>query len=277
MKELQDIDYNTKGISNHLLTECVCIKCNKTFSYKNVKNFMFSRKKNYENKDLWNTCQECWMRIRTYDNIEWIKNNSNAQLIAQNKPEQKIKNAKAVSESWTDERKIKNSIYLKDRWKNDKDFSEKALLNLSWTNGGNRYLEIMKKSIGSGGLKGEYNGIYYDSALELSYILYCVENNIDIERYNLEGIEYLDESHKIRHYIPDFIINKDTIIEIKGLSFYNKDFERINIKLAALKQWTIINNFNYRIIISTDDILTKNYNRARKIHHENKKKNCDKI
>jgi len=241
---------------------------------------MKNRITNIENKVLWNTCHKCWLKINTSESKVWIEKNRKAQLIAQNKPEQKIKNSKRVSESWTYERKIKNSKLLKDRWKNDKDFAEKALKNLSWTNklDVSRFNTLLKSSIGIGGLKGIYNNIRYDSSLELSFILWCFDNSIDVRRYDLDPIRYLDENNISRLYIPDFIITNNIIVEIKGFGiYYQKNFDRNIKKFQALKSWCKSNNFNNRLLLGDDLILKKNYKRARKLHHENKKENAYKI
>lgn len=277
--DLEKRNYNPKNISNFKLINGICIRCNNSFEYSKVKKFLRSRKKSGVDIKLWNTCSSCWHKIQTSENPIWITNNIANQFIAQNKPEQKLKNAIGVAKSWTKERRIKNSQYLKDRWKNDESFAKHALENISWTqqNDG-RYDRIIKLSLGSGGLKGIYNNIRYESALELSYILYCIDNNILIKRYDLSPIPYIDENNKQRLYIPDFIIDNNTIVEIKGYGlYYTKNFERNNIKFDTLKKWGIQNNFNIRLLLSTDKILKQNYNKARKLHHENKKKNINTV
>lgn len=62
--------------------------------------------------------------------------------------------------------------------------------------------------------RGIYQGIRCDSSWELAFVAYCVDHGIKIERYKgfrkyiFNGVEY--------RYNPDFVINDDTIIEIKG-------------------------------------------------------------
>lgn len=71
---------------------------------------------------------------------------------------------------------------------------------------------------GSGrGKKGWYKGFFCDSSWELAYVIYCLENNISIQR-NTEKRTYFFKG-KTRGYIPDFIVNSD-LVEIKG---YNSD------------------------------------------------------
>lgn len=67
---------------------------------------------------------------------------------------------------------------------------------------------------GSGrGCKGRYKGYWCDSSWELAYVIYCLDNNIKIER-NCEKREYLWEGRK-RIYYPDFIVD-GKFVEIKG-------------------------------------------------------------
>lgn len=279
LEYLKSVDYCIDKISKKKLIDGTCIKCKNNFEYSCVIKFMRNRKNKINKKHLWDTCPKCWLVINTAESSEWIQKNRDAQLIAQNKPEQKLKNAEAVSKSWTNERKIICSEYLKNRWKNDVDFKKKALYNISWTQrNDDRFREMMRKSIGIGGLKGVYNGLDYDSALELSYILWCESNSINIKRYDLNAIEYLDENGKNRLYIPDFIINNNTIIEIKGFGlFYKKNYLRNIKKIEALKNWTLLNNYDYRLIFSDNEILIKNYNTARKLHYEIEKQKNNKV
>lgn len=269
LKDLEKINYNQSGISNSKLIDGLCVKCGNSFEYCSVKHFLKNRR-NVDDKSLWNSCQRCWFIIRTRENEEWVEKNRQAQLISQNKPEQKKKNAEGVSKSWTEERKKKNSELLKNRWKNDPVFAEKAMKNISWTRTADedRFRSLMKKSVGCGGLKGIYKNINYDSALELSFILWCEHNNILIKRYDLEPLQYFDECGVTRRYFPDFIINGDEIIEIKGYGiFYIKNYERNIIKIETLKK----SGKKYRIYFSNDICVKKFYNIARRLHHENKK------
>lgn len=271
--DLLNSDYSQNKISNAKLINGVCVRCKKSFEYSRVKKFLRNRTTKLDKKHLWQTCQHCWLILNTIESEEWMEKNRKSQLIAQNKPEQKTKNAIGVSRSWTEERKYKASQLLKNKWENDDKFKQAALNNISWTQTNNdKFRELMRKSIGNGGLKGTYKSIDYDSALELSYILYCFNNNIKIKRYDLPGINYLDENNQARLYIPDFIIDNYTIVEIKGLGLYYKiNYNRNIKKIEALKIWTDKNNYDYRLILSDDKILIKNYNIARRLHYEIKK------
>lgn len=61
---------------------------------------------------------------------------------------------------------------------------------------------------------GYYKGIHCDSSWELAYLIYCLDHNIPIKRCNIKfPYVYKNEEHI---YTPDFIINNNKIIEIKG-------------------------------------------------------------
>lgn len=251
-------------ISNYKLIG-ICCRCNKEFEYSAVKNFLQSRLNNTKQKHNWQTCSKCWLKINTVENPKWIEKNRQAQLIAQNKPEQKKKNAQGVSKSWNKTRREKASKLLKEKWK-EKEFANKALKNLQWTQTNNqKFYKILKKSIGSGGLKGYYHNIYYDSALELSYLFWCFDNHIKVKRYNLDPIEYVFNNKK-KLYFPDFIENDCTIVEIKGLGlYYHKNYYQNIAKIEAAKNYFD----SYKVLFANDLILKTNYKKARNWHHEN--------
>ena len=65
---------------------------------------------------------------------------------------------------------------------------------------------------------GNYKGIHCDSSWELAYLVYCLEHNIKIKR--CDEVRYYKLNKKVCRYFPDFIINDNEIIEIKG--YYDK-------------------------------------------------------
>lgn len=125
-------------------------------------------------------------------------------------------------------------------------------------------------------LTGVYKGVSYGSSLELSFLLWCEENNItNVKNFNINGIKYTFD--KQRTYYPDFIINNQTIIEIKGTGHtYQKTFDKTQKKFEALETWCKENNFKFRIIFD-NDIENRLRNKAKKIHHENNKKKLQTI
>lgn len=97
------------------------------------------------------------------------------------------------------------------------------------------------------GKSGWYKNIFCNSTWELAYVIYCLDNNINIKRCNLY-YEYLDENDNIHKYYPDFIINNEQIIEIKG--FISNNWK--------LKEHVAISN-NVKILYKNDMKIILDY------------------
>lgn len=86
-----------------------------------------------------------------------------------------------------------------------------------------KYVKKMKENKRSGGYReksgygksGTYKGIFCNSTWELAYLLYCIDNNYDIKRCT-KYYTYLGEDNEEHKYYPDFIVNNEEIVEIKG-------------------------------------------------------------
>ena len=63
------------------------------------------------------------------------------------------------------------------------------------------------------GKQGRYCGFWCDSSWELAFIVYHLEHNLNIKRFN--GFFEYEYEGKSKKYFPDFITD-DGIIEIKG-------------------------------------------------------------
>lgn len=108
--------------------------------------------------------------------------------------------------------KKKNSLSKKDKpghkhtEESKKKISDAMKNNLNWVNSTDK----------SGKCKnGKYLEMYYNSSWELAYMVYCLEHEIKIER-NKQYFDYIDIKDKHRKYVPDFILEDGTYIEIKG-------------------------------------------------------------
>ena len=99
--------------------------------------------------------------------------------------------------------------------------------------------------------------------------MWCEHNGIKIRRYDQEPIEYIDENTQSRKYYPDFIINNNDIVEIKGSGlWYRKNYNRNLLKIEAAKK-----RFDsFVVIFDQDECVGKYYKTARKIHNETYKK-----
>jgi len=61
---------------------------------------------------------------------------------------------------------------------------------------------------------GMYKGYWCDSSWELAYVIYNLENDIQFKR-NTKKFPYYYKN-KIKNFIPDFILNDGSYVEIKG-------------------------------------------------------------
>lgn len=144
--------------------------------------------------------------------------------------------------SISDETRIKLSNAAKNKWK---DESYREAVTESLTNNPNntgtaatvekeneRKKKISNKmknnknwvnsiDVSGRGKKGRYNGIFFASTWELAYIIFCIDNNISFIR-NTKKFKY-EFNNEIHYYIPDFILEDGTYVEIKG--FRSKQWE----------------------------------------------------
>lgn len=185
----------------------------------------------------------------TFNLDEVKKINSEAQLIAQNKPETmekrntavklafkynghkiKLKHQNSIQKFYNSSlgkiRKKEQSERSKNYWKN-KDYREKCTNTKC--------------------LSGNYDGISFDSSYELSLILYYKDK---IYRSNLH-IPY-KVNNEIHYYYPDFVLNTNEgkiIIEIKG---QDSNIVRIKEKYARLFVRNSQDYIEYRMLFRED-------------------------
>lgn len=140
-----------------------------------------------------------WNKGQSKDNNEKIRSYSE-KMTGKKRPEHSLKLKEKVAGE-------NNPFYGKKHSEDSKQkMSEKAKLNEHGNYG--RYIK------GSGrGKKGWYKGYWCDSSWELALVIYCLENNITIER-NYETYDYVYNgiNHK---YHPDFLVDGE-LVEVKG-------------------------------------------------------------
>lgn len=109
--------------------------------------------------------------------------------------------------------------------------------------------------VSSFGKRGTYHGVHCDSTYELAFLIYCLDNNIKIER-NVRSFPYKLEG-KIRNYYPDFYLSEqDLYIETKGRDI-GPVYEKINAVLSAGCQIKIL---HYEDLKPYFDYVCKKYN-----------------
>lgn len=101
---------------------------------------------------------------------------------------------------------------------------------------------------GSGrGKCGWYCGFWLDSSWELAFLLYCLDNDILIQR-NQKRFQY-EYQEQIHEYIPDFLISGEVYYEIKG--YYTDQvqakIEQFPEQLVIIDKDSISTYLNYAI------------------------------
>ena len=120
--------------------------------------------------------------------------------------------------------------------------------------------------------RGEYEGLKYESALELATILHCRNIGLSVERPDINPpLRYLSvKDQKIHRYYPDFVIGGIIYCEVKGF-FSRKEYSNIFLKHQALEDWCRKNG--YWAMMLTEDMLSPVWlTLAKKIHNSTPKK-----
>lgn len=177
-------------------------------------------------------CKKCISK-KICSSETWRLKNSKAQLIAQNKPEVKEKNRASVILA----HKKDPSISAKKR---------EASLRLWKTE---EYSNKVQSNCNKRRLSGVFDGLLFSSSYELSYLIYCDQNNIFVERSRFV-VPYKDEGNKERLYLPDYFVKKTKVVEIKGGFTKN-----VKLKAESAKKFFSELNLEYDLLF-IDDLLS---------------------
>ena len=79
--------------------------------------------------------------------------------------------------------------------------------------------------------KLEYNGMFFDSSLEINFYKFCETNNIKVE-YHPTVIKFKDKCKHEHSYFVDFKVNDSIFVETKGKHLVD---ENGNLKLIFKK------------------------------------------
>lgn len=109
---------------------------------------------------------------------------------------------------------------------------------------GKNYFGGYRKGSGRG-KKGWYKGFFCDSSWELAFLIYHLDNDIEIQR--CKEIRFYEWEGKKTKYYPDFIID-ETIYEIKGYNTeQSKEKQRLNPDIKFLFEKDMKLYFDYVI------------------------------
>ena len=211
-------------------------------------------------------CSGCIVRKVT-NTDEWKKTNSDAQIIAQNKPEAKERMSNIVKKRFDDpdyRKKASNaSLRVWERPGHKSKMSDIA--RKRWENP--EYAKKVIQNCKNGGYSGFYKNLYYDSGYELAWMMMVEsEGNFDkISRANMY-ISYKNKKGKSSCYYPDFILDGKFLVEVKGYGPW-VDIEQLNLKNTAAKVWCKENKMSYRLV-ELKDFRYFWYGKAIKKHKE---------
>ena len=82
--------------------------------------------------------------------------------------------------------------------------------------------------------KIEYDGIFFDSHLEVNFYKFCKENVIQVE-YHPFSIKFICDDNTEHFYLVDFLVNGNLLVETKGKHLID---ENGNLKLIFTKELT---------------------------------------
>lgn len=215
------------------------------------------------------TCGRCHRKLRRNLTESKLKN-SLAQRVAQNRRETKEKMSASIKKAWARDYDRRVEAVRKS-YRENKEHAEnlrRASLRL-WQNEeyANKIFETCNVYN-----SGYYNDIFYQSISELAFLLWCDEKSKKISRF-CGSIKY-DYAGVTRSYRPDFIVDDNTVVEVKHSLSREEDLGRIEQILAkqeACINYAKQNGYFYRLVEVKKD-MNSHYKKARKLHGENYRK-----
>lgn len=159
------------------------------------------------------------------------------------------KNAKIKCREFNDNGSLKYYIKTFGEDEGTKKYKEKGIKCSRPGKKNGMYAKPSPKGSGNG-WSGWYNGFYFRSILELSYIYFLLENNIEFMSAETKKfrIKYIDFDKKERNYFPDFYLkNTNELIEVKP----KKLLTSLNNKLKILAAKEKFGN-KFKIITECD-------------------------
>lgn len=212
-------------------------------------------------------CPKCYSERYLYDE-EWCAKNSASQSVAQNRPETLEKHRENSRALWVgdhgvlmreaQQRTVSDPAYrakmariMREKWASDPDYRDRV-------SGRGVYKHT-----------GTYEQtIVYHSKLELAFLLWCVDNQKQVVRCDF-SVPYVDPVDNKEHdYYPDFIVDVNTIVEVKGQRWIDASPTTYQAKIEALAKYCVVNGQPYRVVLDGD---LKGYAKKATAYHEAQK------
>lgn len=228
----KEITYTNKG--NMAAAEKagrICCACNgkrNGIRNKGVNNPFYGRTHSDEQKEKW--------RERNLKNIDIYRTEEFRAKIAKISKDRPP--PKDLKKFWTEKYGLEEA---------ERRYKELNLKKSKNTKGKNNPMYGKPAPTGAGnGWKGWYKEHYFRSLRELMYMIQLDEQNIVWSTGEKISIEYVDWQGTDRTYRPDFIVNNDTVVEIKPTKLFKSP--QVQTKLKALIEYAATNSLKYELI-----------------------------
>lgn len=248
MMELAQI--KTKSI----FVKFVCDNCNNEVL---CRCYQVLKRKSYLKK----ICYTCLPKVMC-NNVEWRKKNSDAQLLIQSTPEQKLKNSLGVSKFWKENPEIKQQMA-----ENVKKAYEDPEVRERWL----RSMDHKQASALAGIYKFD-SGIEleFGSSYELCFLKYIEETHPDWIIRRCEWTIKYRFNERNKTYLPDYLLilnDKKILIEIKSTRFQYYDANKQKAKLESINSLISGGNIDEYWFIDEEHELAKSidFKRSTKI------------
>ncbi len=265
LSKLKYAKRNPEKILQHQRVNVKCDECEKEYNAQYTNNVLYGRK-HYNGSDLCKGCRQViqYQQGRRNSKIgEIAKQTQTGKSYEERFGEKRAKEIKsklgkkgALSSNWGDKIGLGKMLGERNKLNKGKTLEEiygikkaskiRKKLSIA-TSGKNNPMYGKPSPIGSGnGWSGWFDGIYFRSLLELSYMVYLIENDIQFENGEKRkyAIEYTLNEKKHIYYSDFYLLESNELIEIKPSNLINTKVNLAKAKAARLK-------FNYKIVDET--------------------------
>lgn len=210
-------------------------------------------------------CTQCLL-TSVWSSNEWSTQQSMLQFEAQNRPAVKKKMSESVKRAWKRDYEERCESIRRSYTQNPEHKKRiSAASRRVWLDP--EYREKQEKT--SAYRWGYWSGIFYQSLCELAFLLWANDEGHTVER-SKHLVRYYDTKGQARTYRPDFVLNRDTLIEVKSSLRRERDlgrYDEVQLKLSAASNFCKANSLKLRLVETNVDIPSRYYKQARRIHH----------
>ena len=272
----KDIYYKTKSCLNRAIknnTKCSKCKCNSIKSLTEDERKKKFGKTGKQNPMFGKTFYEVWEvkygKEKADEKLKAFKNKcseTSSNFIKNLTEEERKRNHGSPGEK---NPMFGKTVYSKWLAKYGKEKADELQLDLSKRRSENQKGEKNSMygkpspQVSGNGWSGWFNGFFFRSLIELSYLVYLTRFKINYKNGETIRIEYSDYLGNKKNYFPDLIIENKYILEIKPKNLIN--YKTVEFKTQAGKKWAQENGFTYKIISP----IKISFEKIKKLHDNN--------